>query len=895
MTRISRREVLSIIILLLLWGLLPSNISIHSETIGEVNTVNTAFGSISREVIRITNDTQLIALANEEGWRGDGSEGEPFVIENYNIDAGGKGSAVHIGNTTLHILLKDSQLHNVSWSVDGWNPGAAVTLHNARNVKIVNNRCYNSRFGILLANSDSNRIHVNTISDNTYYGIEMKNSMYNTVSENGFDNTGGLNLINSPHNSFYDNDFSYRGFSLLGTIDTYAEQDIPKNNTIDGKPIYYYSNTHGGGLAIPSDAGQVILGNVTSMKVEGLRLSGSTIIIGYSSEIDIHHNRVSQNPGKIGISIRSSESITLTNNILNDNQGGINMLQTSDSTVLHNTLSNNVETGLVLGHGSDSNLIDGNKLSGCGMTINSASYNTITNNLILKNMAAGIIIESGSNNNLLHSNAFLYNNRAKDQYSPSHIQARDSTGENNWNSSEGYGNYWRDWTQPDEDGDGIVDEPYKIAGSDSYDYYPLVEPFMPVPPYPATNLNIETGSGKLGLNWDIPIGDGGSDIIGYRIYRGNTSDNLRIVQDVEGASSRYYLDTGLNNEEVYYYRVSAFNSVGESIVTDIVSGEPDGTPPNLAFFTPANNTHTNQPGFEVSWYCSDTNSGVDYSQVRLNNETWWDVGDNTSYEFIDVQEGKHRVWVRVYDRAGNNVTRWINVFVDFTPPEIVSHRPVGNEIPIDFEVYIEFSEPMDRDTLIVSSFEIPFDYVEWIDNTTAVTRPIDTVEYDRTYNVFVEGTDLAGNELESYLWTFNTTDACILKGRVVDNQGAPMGGVEVSVGEEARSSTDHEGFFTVDGRGGTNTVTFQKEGYDGKRVHVTANAGEEYDMGEITLEPTSRRYEWLLIIASVSIVISGILAFALFMMRREETEISDDEDLFEIEEDTEILPAEFFD
>ncbi len=894
MNKISRREVLIIIILLLLWGLIPSNISIHNYTGGEIITATTTMELIPRDVIRITNDSHMVAVATEEGWSGDGSEGEPYIIENYDIDAEGKGSVVHIGNTTLHIVLRNSHLHNASWKAGSWNPGAAVTLYKAENVKIENNRCYNSRFGILLDDSHLNNVYMNTITENTYHGLEMKNSENNVVYENSFESIGGLHLMNSPFNSFYDNDFSYRGFSISGNRNTYTEQEIPNNNKINGRPIYYYSNIHGGGLAIPSGAGQVILGNVTSMRVEGLSITGSTIIIGYSSEIDINDNSISQNPGKNGMSIRSSDNITITNNILSSNQGGIDMLQTSDSSIRDNTLSNNVEDGISLGDNSDSNVIDGNKLSGCGITLNSASSNTITNNLIFKNVVEGIRIEPGSRYNLLHSNALLYNNRAEDGYDKGHIQARDSVGENNWNSSEGYGNYWRDWTQLDEDGDGIVDEPYKIAGSDSYDHYPLVEPPMPVLPYPPTNLTVEIRNGELALNWTTSVDHGGSEIIGHKVYRGNTSDNMVVVQTVEGAASSHHLDTDLINGQIYYYRISAFNSVGESIATDIASGEPDGTPPNLAFFTPANNTHTNQPRFEVSWYCSDLNSGVDHSKIRLNNGTWRDVGGNTSYEFIDVEEGEHRIWVRVYDRAGNNLTRWESISIDFTPPKVVSHEPVGNDVPIDFEIRVEFSEPMNRNTLIISSFEIPFDRVEWIDNTTAVTKPKDIVEYDHTYNVFVKGTDLAGNELETYLWTFNTTDICILKGRVVDDQGMPIQGVQVSIGEETESSTDDDGIFMIYGRGGTNTISFQKDGYDGKRMHVKANAGEEYDMGDITLEPTSRRYEWLLIIVSVSIVISGILAFALFMMKRERTEISDEEDVFEIEEDTDILPAEFF-
>ncbi len=891
MNKISQREVLSIVILLLLWGLLPNNLCIPCGEVHELSTVNNTFHMVPRDVIRIHNNSHLGTMAAEGGWVGDGTQGNPYVIENYYIDAGGRGSAVHIGNTTLHIVLRNSHFLNASWKTGWWDPGAAITLYRAENVMIVDNICSNSRLGILLDQARDNLIHTNTITDNAYHGIEMRNSRYNIMYNNHFQESGGLHMANSPFNALYDNRFTHRGISVSGPRDTFTGQNIPKNNTINGKPIYYYSNLDGDGLAIPSDAGQVILGNVTSVRVEDLRITGSTIIIGYSRDIEIKNNHITQNPGRNGITIQHCQYIYVLRNTLSGNQRGISMAHTGGSVIKENMISGNVEDGIFL-DGSDHNLIDDNIMTKSSITLNSASHNTITNNIVLNNMVEGIRIRLQSFSNTIHSNALLYNNRAKEIYNSDNIQAIDYTGENHWNSSVGVGNYWRDWTGPDDDGDGIVDEPYVITGSDSRDHYPLVDPPMPVIPYPPSDFEMEIGRNELKLAWSPPVDSGGSDIMGYRVYRGYSYDYQELIRTIEGESNTEYSDTGLINEEVYFYRVSAFNSVGESRSTSVISGEPDGTPPFLTFISPANNTHTNQQEFTITWNHSDTNSGVHYSEIRLNQGQWYNTGANTSHTFSVAEEGEYRVCVRAHDRAGNNITHWITKYVDFTPPDVVDHGPTGNDVPVDFEIFVVFSEPME--SITISSPEVVFGEIVWVDNDTAVTRPMGEIGYALTYNIVIEGTDRAGNTLETVRWSFNTTDACLLIGRVVDENGNGLPGVQVYIGGETRSLTDENGHFTIPGRAGLNIITFQKDGYDGRRIPIRAIAGEEFHMGEITLEPTSRLYELFWIIASVSIVISGILAFALFMMRRGAAEIPTEEEIYEFDEDTEILPAEFF-
>ncbi len=144
----------------------------------------------------------------------------------------------------------------------------------------------------------------------------------------------------------------------------------------------------------------------------------------------------------------------------------IYILRSSNSNTIYNNKYIDNYYGIYLYISSNNNLIKKNTIS------NSTNY--------------GIFISSSSYNRI-YANFFLYNNGATDVYNSAHIQAYDAGSNNYWNSTSGYGNYWSDWTSPDANGDGIVDNPYKIDGSaGAYDYYPLTTPVI-VPEFSTGN------------------------------------------------------------------------------------------------------------------------------------------------------------------------------------------------------------------------------------------------------------------------------------------------------------------------------------------------------------------------------------------------------------------------
>lgn len=197
---------------------------------GAVVTVQAA-GPVPHDVIRVGSDVELAALISAEGWSGSGTSGDPYIIENLDINADGFGAAIYIGNTTLHVIVRNCELYGAEDFSSIYGMGAGLLLYHAENARaednecrsnrhagihlsnsgdcvIVNNECSDNNYGIYLHHSSGNTVEGNDCDDNILYGIETYGSNDNVIESNVFRDSkagGGIRLSFSKRNAVVNN------------------------------------------------------------------------------------------------------------------------------------------------------------------------------------------------------------------------------------------------------------------------------------------------------------------------------------------------------------------------------------------------------------------------------------------------------------------------------------------------------------------------------------------------------------------------------------------------------------------------------------------------------------------------------------------------------------------
>jgi len=307
--------------------------------------------------------------------------------------------------------------------------------------------------GIIIQGTDAHFVvrncYVHDGSTLHYHGILLTSCVNGTLENNTCaNNRFGISLQSSSDNKLFSNNCS----------DSWNGNDISlslsSNNTMIG-------NSAGVSLGSSSNSNTII------------RNGG--VILDSSS-----NNTVIENHGRIGLLYSSNNNTIAGNNCLHS--GILLMWSCNNNTLIDNDCSE-VDGdigayGMRLYSSSGNFLINNtcNLSTLCGLSLSTSSnHNTLIGNDISSNKGYGISVSS-SNDNRIWNNTFINN----------WIQASDTGINNRWNSTDGYGNYWSDWTTPDVDPPfGIVDLPYNISGwAGAKDYYPLTTtPAEPIPEF----------------------------------------------------------------------------------------------------------------------------------------------------------------------------------------------------------------------------------------------------------------------------------------------------------------------------------------------------------------------------------------------------------------------------
>ncbi|MHA1766223.1 MAG: right-handed parallel beta-helix repeat-containing protein, partial [Promethearchaeota archaeon] len=188
--------------------------------------------SVVHAPILIDGNSQLATFCSGHG---SGTYADPYIIENYEIDAN-SANGIYIGNTNAYLIIRNCTVENGRSNYYG-----GIYLNNSLNVRIENNSLYNNGEGISLWDSSNNTLSGNTANNNGE-GISLWDSSNNTLSGNTVNNNYiGIGLYSSSNNTFSGNTMINDGI----IVNDGFNNSIDTSNKVNSKSVRYYENQVG--------------------------------------------------------------------------------------------------------------------------------------------------------------------------------------------------------------------------------------------------------------------------------------------------------------------------------------------------------------------------------------------------------------------------------------------------------------------------------------------------------------------------------------------------------------------------------------------------------------------------------------------------------------------------
>lgn len=469
-----------LVILLIAQVSLASNNQNSSRIVIQENAAKTL---IDLDYINIDSDEDFALYAS----LGNGTEENPYIIENYNIQSI-YSFGISIEYTTMHFVIRNCVITAAR------DRGILLDHVGTNRAKIINNKIEGDISVGVVVYAAANTIIANNVFLNNGLGIWIESSINSVIANNTF-SVYGIHVY----------------FDELSDISDCLSYDV-YNNTVNGKEIGWSKNQSDFEFN-NSDYEQLFFVNCTNITIRNQQPSSMTkyfvgIGLYYCQNVNITENRcgidsiygsriniidnyftdtslrmsctttvnIENNSNKEGffsIYLTGVNSANIKNNAfgLREYCNSLYLVECFDCTIENNRIFNSGENGLSLYY-CDSLLIRDNEIyeseiNGLYMreTVNCQIYH----NIFARNKVYGISVQESSANNVFYSNILSANRISGTS------QASDGGANNYWyNTSSNTGNYWDDWSGSGAysiDGTAGSSDPYPLSDTD-YDGMP---------------------------------------------------------------------------------------------------------------------------------------------------------------------------------------------------------------------------------------------------------------------------------------------------------------------------------------------------------------------------------------------------------------------------------------
>ncbi|MEE9376746.1 MAG: right-handed parallel beta-helix repeat-containing protein, partial [Candidatus Lokiarchaeia archaeon] len=395
--------------------------------------------SANNDTIFIDGNNMFADNASSEGWNGNGTYSNPYIIENYKINASIR-YGIEIRNTDVYFIIRNV---TVSDGRSNYNHGfyftnvtngelinniadnniAGFLLRDSNNNTLTGNTATNSLHGFRIWYSNNNTLTNNTANSNIEYGIFLDNSNNNTISENILllNGLGGIYEENCEWNDISDNNCGLQPFILFSDVDGFdPDGTFTLNWTVsenaDKYTLYQNSEIIAEGLTITNyTITDLAIGTyVFFVKAinEYEELDSNTIeiivshIIHIDGNVDFYQTAVARN--FTGNGTYGNPYLIENYEIIASVGHGIHIQNTDVYFIIRNVIVSNGRSNYNYGfyftnvtNGKLENNTANNNLN--GFTLSSSNNNTITNNTANNNDQHGFHLWY-SNNNILTNN-----------------------------------------------------------------------------------------------------------------------------------------------------------------------------------------------------------------------------------------------------------------------------------------------------------------------------------------------------------------------------------------------------------------------------------------------------------------------------------------------------------
>ncbi len=214
---------------------------------------------------------------------------------------------------------------------------------------------------------------------------------------------------------------------------------------------------------------------------------------------------------------------------------------------------------------------------------------------------------------------------------------------------------------------------------------------------------------------------------------------------VEVGPRESYTFEGLEEDE-YDVEVKGISEFDQDIQdTDKVSFTIDTVPPEIEMEAPEDGKVLTKNSVLVGWERSPTGTPIDAQWIRMDGGEWINLTRReTRFEFSDVEDGEHKIEIKVADEAGNENFAEVSFTVDTKAPELEIIAPnVDETAEINSDQVTVRWDGSDEGTGI-EKYVVKIEHKDWVDVGTKTVYTF-TGLIDGEYTVQIRASDALEN------------------------------------------------------------------------------------------------------------------------------------------------------